>query len=70
MVLLRIENRKKLDPFYEGPFEIIKVQYPNVEIQEVGKRKHLTVHSNRLKPYVSYVSEHIDKREECSLSEC
>ena len=63
LILLRIENRKKLDPFYKGPFEIIKAQYPNVEIQEVGKRKHKTVHSNGLKPYVSSVSEKKDNFE-------
>jgi hypothetical protein len=35
-VLLRIENRQKLDPLWRGPFEIKKIQGFNAVIQEVG----------------------------------
>jgi hypothetical protein len=34
--LLKIENRQKLDPLWQGPFEIKEVQGSNAVIQEVG----------------------------------
>jgi hypothetical protein len=56
LVLLRTENRQKLDPLWIGPYEIKKIQGSNAIIQEVGKRKHQEVHINRLKPYFSSIS--------------
>jgi hypothetical protein len=56
LVLLRIENRQKLDPLWRGPFEIKKIQGSNAVIQEVGKRKYQEVHINRLKPYFSSIA--------------
>jgi hypothetical protein len=53
LVLLKIENRLKLDPIWKGPCEIKKIRGSNAIIQEVGKRKHQEVHINRLKPYFS-----------------
>ncbi|PNF43689.1 hypothetical protein B7P43_G14967 [Cryptotermes secundus] len=57
LVLLRIENRQKLDPLWRGPYEIKDIKGSNAVIQEVGKRKHQEVHINRLKPYFSSISE-------------
>jgi hypothetical protein len=51
LVWLRKEQSNKIDPYWEGPYEIQEVKYPNAEIQKVGKRKHTLVHMNRLKPY-------------------
>jgi hypothetical protein len=51
LVWLRKEQRNKIDPYWEGPYEIQEIKYPNAEIQKVGKRKHTLVHMNRLKPY-------------------
>jgi hypothetical protein len=45
------------DPLWKGPYEIKKIEGSNAIIQEVGKRKHQTVHINRLKPYFSSLSE-------------
>jgi hypothetical protein len=58
LVLLRIENRQKLDPLWKGPYEIKKIKGSNAIIQEIGKRKHQEIHINRLKPYFSSISEH------------
>ena len=46
-VKLRIEARKKFDDVYEGPFEVINIQHPNVTIKDKdGKEK--VVHKNRI----------------------
>jgi hypothetical protein len=50
LVLLKVQNRQKLDPLWKGPYEIKKVQGSNAVIQELGKRKHQEVPINRLKP--------------------
>jgi hypothetical protein len=57
LVLLRIENRQKLDPIWKGPYEIKGLKGSNAIIQEVGKRKHHETHINRLKPYFCSISE-------------
>jgi hypothetical protein len=57
LVLLRVENRQKLDPLWKGPYEIKEMRNSNAIIQEVGKRKHQEVHVNRLKPYFSSISD-------------
>ena len=51
LVLVKIENRHKLEPLWKGPYEIKSIEGPNAIIQEVGKRKHQTLHTNRLKMY-------------------
>jgi hypothetical protein len=56
LVLLRTENRQKLDPLWKGPYEVKQIQGSNAVIQETGKRKHQEVHINRLKPYISSLS--------------
>jgi hypothetical protein len=56
LVLLRIENRQKMDPLWKGPYEVHKIEGSNAVIQEIGKRKHHEVHINRLKPYLSSLS--------------
>jgi hypothetical protein len=43
LVWLQKEHRNKLDPYWEGPYEIQEIKYPNVVIQKIGKRKHITV---------------------------
>jgi hypothetical protein len=57
LALLRKENKQKLDPLWKGPYEIKEIKGSNAVIQEVGKRKHQEVHINRLKPYLSSLSE-------------
>jgi hypothetical protein len=57
LALLKVENKQKLDPICKGPYEIKEIEDSNAIIQEVGKRKHQTVHVNRLKPYFSSLSE-------------
>jgi hypothetical protein len=51
LVWLRKEQRNKLEPHWEGTYEVQEIQYPNVKIQKIGKRKQTVVHMNRLKPY-------------------
>jgi hypothetical protein len=57
LVLLRVENRHKLDPLWKGPYETKEIRNSNAIIQEVGKRKHQEVHVNRFKPYFSSISD-------------
>jgi hypothetical protein len=56
LVLLRVEARQKLEPLWKGPFEIKGIKGSNAVVQELGKRKQLEVHINRLKPYFSSLS--------------
>ena len=50
LILLKKENRKnKLDPIWEGPYEVKQLKFPNIIIQRVGKRKCSEVHLNRVK---------------------
>ena len=37
LVWLQKENRTKLDPYWEGPYEVQEIEYPNVKIQKIGK---------------------------------
>ena len=53
LVMLKIEERNKLDPSWKGIFEIKEINWPNVTLQQIGKRKFQVVHSNRIKPYFS-----------------
>lgn len=53
LVLLKVEARHKLEPIWKGPYEIKEMKGPNAIIQELGKRKHQEVHTNRLKTYFS-----------------
>ena len=49
-VLLRIDrNRKKLEPFFEGPFEVVDVNENNKNITILYKGKRYVVHSDRLR---------------------
>jgi hypothetical protein len=57
LVLLRVEARHKLQPLWQGPYELKELKRPNVVIQEVGKRKKQEVHLNRLKPYFTTLPE-------------
>jgi hypothetical protein len=56
LVLLRVEQRQKLEPLWKGPYEIKEIQGPNAVVQELGKRKEQKLHINRLKPYFSSIS--------------
>ena len=47
-VWLKREQRRKLDPVYSGPFTIIKIQHPNVIIQNQLSNEIQTVHKNRI----------------------
>jgi hypothetical protein len=50
-VFLQIENRRKLDPVYKGPYLIIHINEPNatIKFEETGKTQ--IKHKNRLKLY-------------------
>lgn len=54
LVLLRNENRKKLDPIYIGPYEVLSQKGVNCDIKYENKR--ITVHKNRLKPFYIYLT--------------
>lgn len=47
-VYITNENRKKLDPFYIGPYEIVKLEEPNCFIKHTVTNKVTKVHKNRL----------------------
>jgi uncharacterized protein YaaW (UPF0174 family) len=47
-VLLKFENRNKLDPFYKGPFQIIEMNGSNVTL-EIDKKKYVTHKNNIIK---------------------
>jgi hypothetical protein len=52
LVLVKREQRKhKLDPLWEGPFEVKEIDYPNLVIQRIGKRKREKVHMNQAKMF-------------------
>ena len=53
LVMLDNQNRKKLDPLYTGPYEIIKDDKINCEIKY--NNKNMIVHKNRIKPFYTYV---------------
>lgn len=52
-VLLKNEARKKLDPTYTGPYEVISQDSVNCTIKYKGKNT--IVHKNRVKPYYCYI---------------
>lgn len=48
VVKLRIENRRKLDPFYSGPYVVINTNGVNTMIKNSDTGKISVVHNNRL----------------------
>lgn len=53
LVLLRNENRRKLDPIFIGPYEVLSEDGVNCDIKYEGKR--VKVHKNRLKKFYIYI---------------
>jgi hypothetical protein len=52
LILLKKEQRRhKLDPVWEDPYEVKELEYPNLVIQRVGKRKREKVHLNQVKMF-------------------
>jgi hypothetical protein len=52
LILVKKEQMKhKLGPLWKGPFEVKGVEYPNLIIQRIGKRKREKVHINRAKMF-------------------
>ena len=49
LVLVKNENRKKLDPVYKGPYEVVEDRGVNCSIKI--KKKIVTIHKNRIKPF-------------------
>lgn len=47
-VYLKIENRRKLDPWYEGPYVVEELLDPNCKIKCIRTNKSTIVHKNRL----------------------
>lgn len=47
-VWLKLENRRKLDRVYSGPFEVINENHPNVTIRNLINNEIQLVHKNRL----------------------
>jgi hypothetical protein len=48
-VLVRKEANHKLERVFEGPFKVIKTEFPNA-ILDV-KNRHVPIHVNRIKKY-------------------
>ena len=48
LVLIRIENRNKLEPIYKGPFIIKEIIGVNAKILDKNNNEELLVHKNRL----------------------
>jgi hypothetical protein len=53
-VLVKNEERKKLDPIYKGPYKVKEIEHPNIKL-EVGNKEKL-VHKNRIKRYIHYIN--------------
>ena len=47
-VYLKKENRRKLDSFYNGPYQVIEIVEPNCKIKHKISNQSFTVHINRL----------------------
>ena len=47
-VYITNENRRKLDPIYIGPFDIIEIQEPNCTIKNTATQKQMVVHENKI----------------------
>ena len=58
LVLLKNESRKKLDPIYTGPYEVLEEEGVNCRIKYGSKS--LVVHKNRIKPFYSYLINIVD----------
>jgi RNase H-like domain found in reverse transcriptase/Reverse transcriptase (RNA-dependent DNA polymerase)/Integrase zinc binding domain/Integrase core domain len=54
LVLVRGEANHKLDRVFEGPFKVIKTEFPNA-ILDV-KNRHVPIHVNRIKKYYEIIN--------------
>ena len=52
-VLIQNEQRKKLDPLWLGPYEVIAVNLPTITVRIGNRRKDLRIHVNKTKPYIA-----------------
>ena len=50
-VWLKIENCRKLDPLYSGPFIVTTINHPNIIIKNCASGESQTVHKNRVIHY-------------------
>lgn len=50
-VWLKIENRRKLDPVYTGPFVVKSIKHPNIQIENCSSKESQIVHKNRIVRY-------------------
>lgn len=50
-VWLKIENRRKLDPVYSGPFKVTELKHPNIKIKHCTSGESQIVHKNRIVNY-------------------
>lgn len=51
LVLLKLHNRKKLDPLFTGPFKILEINEPNVKLLDIAKGTTQTVHMSQITNY-------------------
>ena len=47
-VMLENENRTKFDKIYKGPYEVIKIDHPNVTLVDTETKQEKIVHKNRI----------------------
>lgn len=47
------EQRTKLDPLYNGPFQVIKILHPNIEILDINTGKTKIIHKNNCRKYIT-----------------
>lgn len=50
-VWLKIENCRKLDPVYSGPFKVTEIKHPNSKIKHCTSGESQIVHKNRIVNY-------------------
>ena len=53
LVLIEINERHKLEPFYKGPYKVKSIQEPNVIVID-DKNKEKLIHKDKVKKFHTY----------------
>lgn len=53
MVLIEINERHKLDPFYKGPYKVKSIVEPNIIITDENDKETL-IHKDKVKKFDTY----------------